>query len=249
MSAARSAGEIALKFWKQDPEVWDKGENDPVTEADLAVDAHLKEALLQARPECGWLSEETPDTEDRLAQTSVFIVDPIDGTRAFVDGQDTWAHSIALVENGTVIAGVVYLPALDRLYAAELGDGATINRVPMKVSQRDDPPGATVLANKAAFDEKYWRVSPEDMKRKFRPSLAYRLAAAGEGRFDAMVTFRDAWEWDIAAGTLIAAEAGATVTDRNGAPLRFNAPHPKAPGVIVAPPLLHKALLARRAVA
>ncbi|MEL7105827.1 MAG: 3'(2'),5'-bisphosphate nucleotidase CysQ [Pseudomonadota bacterium] len=249
IDAARTAGDIALRFWKQDPKVWDKSVNDPVTEADLAVDAHLKETLLGARPNYGWLSEETPDNEERLSRERVFVIDPIDGTRAFVDGQDTWAHSIAVVENGAVTAGAVFLPALDRLYAAALGQGATRNGDPIAVSTRADPAGATILSNKAGFDPKFWAVPPDDMKRKFRPSLAYRLAAAGEGRFDAMLTFRDAWEWDIAAGALIAAEAGAAVTDRDGAPLVFNAAHPKTPGVMVAPPMLHKALLARRAVA
>ncbi|MEO1238439.1 MAG: 3'(2'),5'-bisphosphate nucleotidase CysQ [Pseudomonadota bacterium] len=249
IDASRSAGKIALRFWKQDPKVWDKGKNDPVTEADLAVDTHLKETLLAARPDYGWLSEETPDTTERLTRDRVFVVDPIDGTRAFIDGQDTWAHSIAVVERGVVVAGAVFLPARDRLYAAGLGQGATRNGAAIKVSDRTEPTGATVLSNKAGFDAKHWRVPPDDMTRKFRPSLAYRLAAAGEGRFDAMLTFRDAWEWDIAAGTLIASEAGATVTDRNGTALRFNATRPKTPGVLVAPPMLHKALLSRRAMA
>ena len=249
IDASRTAGEIALGFFKRDPKVWDKGVNDPVSEADLAVDAHLKEVLQAARPNYGWLSEETPDTEDRLSRDRVFVIDPIDGTRAFIDGQETWAHSIAVVERGIVVAGVVFLPARDRLYAAALGEGATRDGAAISVSARDDPAGATVLSNKAGFDAKYWSVPPDDMTRKFRPSLAYRLAAAGEGRFDAMLTFRDAWEWDIAAGALIAAEAGATVTARAGGPLVFNAAHPKTRGVIVAPPGLHKALLARRAVA
>ncbi|MEL7027310.1 MAG: inositol monophosphatase family protein, partial [Pseudomonadota bacterium] len=115
------------------------------------------------------------------------------------------------------------------------------------VTERSEPVGATLFANRFAFDAKRWRIPPDDMKRTFRPSLAYRLAALGEQKADAMLTFRDSWEWDLAAGVLIAAEAGAKVTDRNGAPLVFNAPHPKTPGVLAASPKLHGALIARMA--
>ncbi|MDJ1009370.1 MAG: 3'(2'),5'-bisphosphate nucleotidase CysQ [Paracoccaceae bacterium] len=247
VEAAREAGDIALGHWRRDPQVWDKGGDDPVSEADLAVDAHLKTRLLAARPEYGWLSEETPDTGARLATERVFVVDPIDGTRAFIDGQETWAHSLAVVERGRVTAGVVYLPAKDRLFAAAAGQGAFCNGDPIRASGRTDPSGANVLANRANFDARHWRVPPDDLARSFRPSLAYRLALVGQGRFDAMLTLRDAWEWDIAAGTLIAAEAGATVTDRTGAALSFNAPGAKAPGVLAAGPGVHAALIARLA--
>lgn len=245
VTAAREAGEIALGHWRRDPEVWDKGGNDPVSEADFAVDRHLRERLLAARPGYGWLSEETPDSADRLGCERVFIVDPIDGTRAFVDGQETWAHSLAVTEAGEVTAGVVFLPAKNRLYAAALGEGARLEGALIAASPRTEAPGARVLANRANFEPGNWTVPPDDLERSFRPSLAYRLALVGEGRFDAMLTLRDAWEWDIAAGALIAAEAGGIVTDRTGAPIRFNAPGARAPGVLAAAPGVHGALLAR----
>lgn len=246
IEAAKTSGEIALGFWRRDPQVWDKGQNDPVSEADLAVDAHLKDVLLGARPDYGWLSEETPDSTNRLDKDRVFVVDPIDGTRSFVDGQETWAHSIAVVERGQVVAGLVFLPARDWLYTAELGAGAFKNGARITVSSRPELAGATILANKAAFDPQYWTTAPDDLKRSFRPSLAYRLAACAEGKADGMITFRDAWEWDIAAGALIASEAGARVTDRNDAALVFNARHPKTKGVMAASPALHTALMRRR---
>jgi len=245
VTAAREAGEIALGHWRRDPEVWDKGGNDPVSEADFAVDRHLRERLLAARPGYGWLSEETPDSADRLGCERVFIVDPIDGTRAFVDGQETWAHSLAVTEAGEVTAGVVFLPAKNRLYAAALGEGARLEGALIAASPRTEAPGARVLANRTNFEPGNWTVPPDDLERSFRPSLAYRLALVGEGRFDAMLTLRDAWEWDIAAGALIAAEAGGIVTDRTGAPIRFNAPGARAPGVLAAAPGVHGALLAR----
>jgi myo-inositol-1(or 4)-monophosphatase len=245
--AAREAGEIALGYWRGDPQVWDKGGNDPVSEADFAVDRHLRDRLLAARPGYGWLSEETPDTADRLDRERLFIVDPIDGTRAYVDGQETWAHSLAVAEAGEVTAGVVFLPAMKRLYAAARGQGATLEGAPIAASPRSAVAGAGVLANRASFDPGRWSVPPDDLVRDFRPSLAYRLALVGEGRFDAMLTLRDAWEWDIAAGVLIATEAGALVTDRAGAPVRFNAPGAQAPGVLAAAPGIHRALLSRLA--
>ena len=108
--AAREAGEIARSFWREDPQVWDKGGDDPVSEADLAVDEHLKARLLAARPDYGWVSEETEDDLARLDLARVFIVDPIDGTRSFVAGEKTWAHSLAIVENGRVTAACGYMP-------------------------------------------------------------------------------------------------------------------------------------------
>ena len=114
-AAAREAGEIALKYWRDDPQVWDKGGDDPVSEADFAVDKHLHERLLAERPEYGWVSEETEDNTERLNAERVFIVDPIDGTRSFVAGQQTWAHSLAVAVNGTIVAGCVYLPARDKM--------------------------------------------------------------------------------------------------------------------------------------
>ena len=111
--AAREAGLIALRYWRRNPQVWDKGgEHGPVTEADLAVNDMLKARLLAARPDHGWLSEETPDDPARLSRECVFIIDPIDGTRAFIAGEDTFAVSLAVVEQGIPVAGVGTLRAM-----------------------------------------------------------------------------------------------------------------------------------------
>ncbi|OSP55069.1 3'(2'),5'-bisphosphate nucleotidase CysQ [Pseudoruegeria sp. SK021] len=245
-TAALAAGRLATPFYHGDAQVWDKPDQaGPVTEADLAVDAMLNQTLRAARPDYGWLSEETPDTPDRLTRSHVFIVDPIDGTRAFVEGDETWSHSLAVARDGQITAAVVYLPLKDRLYTAALGGGAHLNGVPLRASRRADPVGATLLANKWSMEPRYWPGGPPQIKRHFRSSLAYRLALIGEGRFDAMVTFRDTWEWDIAAGSLIAQEAGATVTNRTAGPLSFNQPAPLSAGVVAAGPDLHAGLIAR----
>ncbi len=245
-AAAREAGRIAMRFWRHELKVWDKGgEHGPVSEADLAVNTMLKARLMGARPGYGWLSEESPDDAERLALDRVFIIDPIDGTRAFIAGEDNFAVSLAVAERGQVIAGVVLLPAKNRLYSARIDTAAMCDDVPIRASNRVVLDGADILATKANMQPEFWPGGVPDLKRSFRTSLAYRMCLAAEGRHDGMLTFRDAWEWDIAAGALICARAGATVTDRHGMPLRFNSAPPQTPGVIATSPALHQAILSR----
>ena len=244
--AARAAGDIAMRYWRQTPEVWEKpGGQGPVTEADLAVNAMLSATLRAARPDYGWLSEEDEDSTARLSTTRQFIIDPIDGTRAFMAGEETFAHSLAIAENGAVIAGVVYLPALDRLYTATATGPALKDGEPIQASQQTEIEGATLLTTPPNLAPQHWPGGVPAIKRSFRTSLAYRLCLVAEGRHDGMLTLRDAWEWDIAAGALIAQRAGATVTDRHNTPLHFNTPGAKRPGVLAAAPGLHAALMAR----
>ncbi|MCZ8334289.1 MAG: 3'(2'),5'-bisphosphate nucleotidase CysQ [Rhodobacteraceae bacterium] len=247
MQAARIAGPIALRYWKRNPKVWQKGDESPVTEADHAVNEALADMLRSARPEYGWLSEESPDDPARLALRDVFILDPIDGTRAFIEGEDSFSHALAVARDGIVTAGVVYLPALDRLFAATLDGPATLNGTPIQASAQAGIDGATILTPAVNLKPEFWPGGVPDLKRSFRTSVAYRLALVAQGRFDGMLSFRQGWEWDIAAGSLIAARAGATVTDRHGQPLQFNRPMPRSDGLIAAAPGLHAALRARLA--
>lgn len=243
--AARAAGRTALTFSGGTARRWDKPDDlGPVTEADIAVDTQLRESLTAARPGYGWLSEETEDDGARLAHGRVFIVDPIDGTRSFIEGNDTWAHSLAVVEDGEVTAAAVYLPVKGMLYTAARDRGAQLNGRPIRVSACDQLDGARVLASKPIYDSRHWPAGVPAFARHYRPSLAYRLALVAEGRFDAMLTFRDSWEWDIAAGDLILREAGAVTSDRLGGPLKFNNPHPQVNGVVAASPGLHGEILA-----
>ncbi|UYV36980.1 3'(2'),5'-bisphosphate nucleotidase CysQ [Rhodobacteraceae bacterium D3-12] len=233
---ALSAGEIASGYFGGVYTTQHKPDDaGPVTEADLAVNRMLEDRLRAARPDYGWLSEETEDGAARLGAERVFIVDPIDGTRNFIEGGQTWAHSLAVAERGRVVAAVVYLPMLKRLFAASAGQGATLNDAPLKASTRRDLRGATVLSARPLMEPRFWKggAAPE-FERVYRPSLAYRLALVAQGRYDAMLTLRDSWEWDIAAGALLLEEAGATVSDRSGAPLVFNNARPLLPGVVAA---------------
>lgn len=233
-----------MRYFKAEPQVWDKpGGAGPVTEADLAVDKMLRESLLAARPSYGWLSEETEDTAARLSAERVFIIDPIDGTRAFIEGSGGWAHSLAIAEAGQVTAAVVYLPVSGRMYRAALGQGAFLDDAPISASKTARLEGATLLAARPAMDIWHWQDgSVPPVTRKFRSSLAYRMSLVGQGRYDAMLTLRASWEWDIAAGALIVSEAGGIVSDRRMAPLRFNTPGAQTNGVLAAGAALHPLL-------
>lgn len=244
IDAARMAGRIATSFSGASALCWDKPDGaGPVTEADLAVNAFLLSSLRQARPDYGWLSEETEDSKERLGKDRVFIVDPIDGTRSFVEGANTWAHALAVAEKGIITAAVVYLPLRNKMYTAALGQGAALNGVPLAASQVAQVAQAEVLAAKPALRAEHWHagVAPE-FKCAYRPSLAYRLGLVAQGRFDGMLTLRKSWEWDIAAGALIIAEAGGICSDRKGAELMFNNPDPRLNGVVAAGKPLHAAL-------
>ncbi|CAD0186155.1 Inositol-1-monophosphatase [Ruegeria sp. THAF57] len=244
IDAALEAGKIATRYTGSSARRWDKPDGaGPVTEADLAVNAMLERDLPAARPDYGWLSEETEDSEDRLSKSRVFIIDPIDGTRSFAEGSRTWAHSLAIAEDGKVTAAVIYLPRRDLLYAATKGQGATLNGAPIRVSGVTDLQSAEILAAKPNLDARHWlHGHPPEFLRNYRPSLAYRLALVAQGRFDGMLTLRPSWEWDIAAGDLIIREAGGVCSDRSGQPLRFNNPHPRLTGVIAAGTAVHDQL-------
>ncbi|WP_109310652.1 3'(2'),5'-bisphosphate nucleotidase CysQ [Ruegeria sp. AU67] len=236
IDAALEAGKIATRFSGTTAQRWDKPDGaGPVTEADLAVNAMLEQMLPAARPGYGWLSEETEDSADRLSKDRVFIIDPIDGTRSFAEGSRTWAHSLAIAEQGEVTAAVIYLPLRNLLYAAAKGQGATLNTKKIRVSELGVLESAEVLAAKPNMQPQHWRQGQvPEFKRNYRPSLAYRMALVAQGRFDGMMTLRPSWEWDIAAGDLIIREALGRCSDRAGLPLRFNNAIPCLNGVIAA---------------
>lgn len=246
LSAAEAAGNIALRHFEGDRAATEKPDaQGPVTAADLEVDRALREILLGARPTYGWLSEESEDDPARLRAERAFVVDPIDGTRAFIEGGKAWSHSLAVVENGQPVSAVVHLPRLGRTYAAQAGQGAWLNGQRIQANDRRSVPGARVLVNGMHLNPAYWPGGVPPIEKHFRSSIAYRLCLIGEGRFDAMVTFRETWEWDCAAGDLVVREAGGAVTNREGAPLVFNKPRPLVAGVLAAASGLHERLLER----
>lgn len=238
--AALAAGEIAGRYFRAAPESWDKGSGQgPVTEADLAIDRMLRDALLAARPGYGWLSEETEDGPARIGRNRVFIIDPIDGTRAFISGDKAFSHSLAVAEDGRITSAVVFLPMQDRMFTARRGGGAFLNGRPLVKGDAPDISQARVLAAKSQLAPALWPGGVPPFDRHFRPSMAARLCFAAEGSFDAMLTLRPAWEWDVAAGDLICREAGLRVTTGDLRDPRYNNAEPRVNGLIAALPGLH----------
>ena len=241
----RNAGRIAMAQFGKSPAKWHKDDGSPVCTADLAVNDYLKGVLAAARPDDGWLSEECADSPDRLDRRRVWIVDPIDGTRDFLRGRSGWAVSVALVEDGAVVAAVLGAPAQKRLYAASAGRGATLNGKPLAVSGLATLQGVRLPIDQPNLTAPFWP-SPWPGTAVAKPnSLALRMAMLAADEADAWIEGRSIAEWDVAAASLILAEAGGLATDRHGAALSFNRPQPIIHGLAAATPALHGEVLAR----
>ncbi len=236
-AAACEAGALALGFFRMGAattaEVHAKPGGSPVTEADLGADSLLKQRLRQAFPEAGWLSEETADDLERLQRQVLLIVDPIDGTRAFVAGDPRWAVSAALVVDGRPVAGVVHAPALDETYAAARGSGATFNGATLTAGVGWPPRGAAGPKPIVEAIAATLGLALETVPRV--PSLAYRLCMAARGVVDFAVAAENSHDWDIAAADLLLDEAGARLIDASSAPLLYNARQVRRGALLAAP--------------
>lgn len=227
------ASAIALRHFGNNPDHWQKdGGKGPVSEADLEINRMLFAVLRQARPEYGWLSEETEDDGERSEHDHVFIVDPIDGTRSFLNRNGNFGISLAVAHKGVVTAAAVNMPVRDLTYRAALGQGATLNATPLSGGGTDQLAGARFLASGALMAPRHWHKRPPPIERHFRSSLAYRLCLVAQGRFDGMMTLRQTFEWDVAAGSLIATEAGINVQTSQGEKPIFNQAKPAMNGLI-----------------
>jgi len=245
LDAVREAAELAVKLRAQGLKVEHKEGGSPVTNGDLAVDALLKERLLAARPDYGWLSEETADNPDRLTKERFFLVDPIDGTSAYVKGRDWWTVCVALVEGDRPIAGVVIAPVLGETYTAAAGQGATLNGGRITVSGRNLVEGCSMLADPKLMADPRWPEPWPDMRIEARNSVAYRMCAVASGQFDAVMAPGPKHDWDMAAADIIVAEAGGMATDNRGQNFIYNRPDPKQRGLVCSGPALHPLLLDR----
>lgn len=245
LSAARDAGALALSARAEGLKIWSKDGGSPVTDADLAVDALLKKTLGEARPDYGWLSEETADDPSRLATPRQFVVDPIDGTQSFMKGKPWFTVSIAVVEAGRPIAGVVHAPALDETYVATLGGGATLNGAAVSPSDTDDLEDAAMLGDAKMFAHPAWREPWPEMRIESRNSIAYRMCLVASGAFDAAVALSPKSEWDLAAADLIVRRAGAAVSDHKGRDFAYNRPVPQVPSLVCANQALAPLILSR----
>lgn len=240
----REAGAMALATWPGHGHalnVWEKVPGSPVCDADLAVDAFLKHELMALLPSAGWLSEETVDHPERLDRGLCWLVDPIDGTRDFVRGRTGWSVSVALISEGKPLIAELSAPARNEYWSAVAGQGATRNGYTLAASRRAQLGGARVPADSLP------RIDSDLITVEKPNSIALRIAMVGANEADLLATLRWGFEWDIAAATLIAREAGAAVSDAFGQPISYNKRDPRAFGLLVTAPAIHAAAVERLA--
>ncbi|MDZ4306299.1 3'(2'),5'-bisphosphate nucleotidase CysQ [Allopontixanthobacter sp.] len=238
------AGRIALGRWPGGGHVlrsWDKEPGSPVSDADIEVDGFLRRELGRLLPSAGWLSEETVDDSVRLGKGLAWLVDPIDGTRDFIRGRPGWCVSVGLISEGRPLIGMLAAPARGEEWLGIAGQGAWRNGQRLVASTRTEFTGSRVPADSLPKPD-------SDLTLVDKPnSIALRIAMVGADEADLLATLRWGYEWDIAAATLIAREAGAMVSDAFGAPLNFNKRDPRAFGLLVSAPGIHAAAVERLA--
>ena len=249
LRAAREAGQIGLARFRRKVRVQHKPDGTPVTEVDLAIDALLRERLLAAFPQDGWLSEEGEKGCHWLSCRRAWIVDPLDGTGGFLRREPFWCVAIALVVDHAPVLGVIHAPALEHTWHAVAGGGAFRDAVPIHVSDRAQLEDARIIGPMAVQKPRCWAEPWPQVSVRRYPSLALRLAfvadAAGEHGADAMLAPGRKNYWDVAAGDVIVREAGGLVTDIDGTPLRYDAEAAKVNGIVAAGRGLFEQVLTR----
>lgn len=243
---AHEAGAIAMRYFRPggttSAKIWSKSGGSPVTEADVAVDTFLKIRLSGFLPEAGWLSEETADDARRLGRDLVWVVDPIDGTRAYLSGNKDWSIAIALLAQGAPVLGVVYAPALDTFYEAMRGCGARRDGDTITVTSARDLDGVSV-SGPAPFADRLARRAPGIVRAPRVPSLALRIARVADGSIDVGLVSGNARDWDIAAADLVLTEAGGIMTSPEGRPLVYNLADPVHGEIVATSSGLHRGLV------
>jgi len=242
-SALDAARAVFARFTPGEIEAEYKAGHDPVTEADRAVDAVLRQNLLREGE--GWLSEESIDDASRLDKKRVWVVDPLDGTREFVQGIPEFCVSIGFVENGRPVAGGICNPATNETIIGAIDCGILYNGKPAHPSQRKQIDGALILASRSEVKRGEWQ---QFMNGAFqiRPmgSVAYKLSLVAAGRADITFTLTPKNEWDVAAGAALVESAGGFVATLDNAPLRCNERNPLLTGLLASGPFLRDPLLA-----
>ncbi len=232
VGAVQEAGARALESFRKPLKIWQKANASPVSDADMEVDALLRERLLAAAPAYGWLSEETEDDVARLAARRLWIVDPIDGTRAYIGGLPDWAVSVALVEDGRPILGALFAPVEESLFLAIAGAGASLNGAPIRASGGMTLDGARVAGPRRKLDA---LAAVADIKPIPKiHSLALRLAQVAQGAIDAAFAGPAGHDWDLAAADLLVHEAGGVLTTLDGGQLSYNRAAPVHEALICA---------------
>lgn len=240
LRALRAAGEAVMRSFRTAQEVRYKAADQPLTDADLEADRLLREALLGGRPEYGWLSEETADSPERLERRRVWVVDPIDGTRSYVEGRAEFSLCVGLAEEGRAVLGAVYNPATDELYHAVRDGGAFLGGARIHVSGRSGPPDRRLLlASRSEIRRGELDRFREEWTLHPLGSTAYKMVKVADGTGDVFLSRGPKSEWDVCAAGLIVREAGGRVTDADGGELSYNRPEPFVRGVLATNGLLH----------
>jgi myo-inositol-1(or 4)-monophosphatase len=244
VSAAQAAGAAIMDCHAAACEPWYKSPDQPVTAADLASDRLLRERLTALTPGCGWLSEETVDTPERLGKPCTWVVDPLDGTQEFIAGLDEFAVSVAFIDDGIPLLGVVHNPATGETFAGIVGQGVTHNgEAAGPLSACKESNRAQVWVSGTETRQGMWATYQDVLRLHPLGSAAYKLARVAAGFGDAYVSLRPKSEWDICGGTALVLAAGGRVTDLNGHDLRFNQAQVEVNGVVAANPTLHRELM------
>jgi myo-inositol-1(or 4)-monophosphatase len=249
VAAVREAGEVALGYAARldGLEVRTKGVQDVVTEADLEIELLLRRRLLAAFPDDAFFGEET-GADALEGRAGVWVVDPIDGTRAFANGLPEFAISVALLVRGAAVLGVVANPATGEWFEAERACGAWQGEVRLRASTQRTLEGARLLSSRTEMRRRHWPALMPEASFTDLSSLAYKLALVASGRFDGLISRRASHDWDLAAAQLLIDEAGGLLTSADGADLVLNQPEPYHPGLVAAGTHdLHRALLVRLA--
>lgn len=247
-SVAKEAGRIALNYFqKTDLHQWNKSNDTPVCDGDIAVDEFLRTILMQNRPGYGWMSEETEDHAERMRCGRLWIVDPIDGTRAFVNGGDDWCISIALIEDMKPILGAIYVPMSDDFYFARTGAGAYLNGKRITVNDKEHIEVAHMMGRSEDFQsKKIWPEPwPSTMECTPANSIALRISRVACGCADICVTLRPKNDWDVAAADLIIHEAGGRLTTGDGRSFIYNRAKPIHDHIVATTPKLYDAVMLR----
>jgi myo-inositol-1(or 4)-monophosphatase len=247
VEVAREAGALSLDWLQKGAKTWDKSPGNPVTEADIAVNNLIAGRLRAARPDYGWLSEETRDNPQDRAQDRIWVVDPIDGTRAFMRGEPYFCISIARLEGARPVVAALFNPMTNEMLAAVEGGGSTLNGEAIQALPTCGLDGCGVIV-RPEIHERLRRHPAWPVTRILSPmpnSIAYRIALVAAGRWDAAIGLQATNDWDIAAAVLIVAEAGGIATDGEGRPFAFNQAVTSHPGVVAAGAAVHPLLMDR----
>lgn len=241
-AAVGEAGKLALSM-REGVRSWQKDAGSPVSEADIAADNLLRERLMALAPSYGWLSEETADQPDRLLRKRIWVVDPIDGTRAYLANLPDWSVSAALVENGRPLAAALYVPVSDEMFIASKKSGTTQNGKRVRANAIRSPRGARMAGNKRRVDQLIRAGIAIEAAPKIH-SLALRIARVATGELDAALATGSSHDWDLAAADLLVHEAGAVLTTFDGHKLIYNRSEIRHGELIATGRELHAPLLA-----